>query len=122
MQTGSHWSQDDGYDLESVVFSQLLNWGNVHDSRLKISYFTPYIVTPSRQIKYRDGQVDFIIEGGAYPIPIEVKSSDSLNRIDTRVLCDLMKMQNIPLGIVFYQGSPWLDREKNIYYFPLALL
>lgn len=122
VQTGSHWSQDDGYDLESVVFSQLLNWGNVHDSRLKISYFTPYIVTPSRQIKYRDGQVDFIIEGGLYPIPVEVKSSDSLNRINTRVLSDLMKMQDIPFGIVFYQGSPWLDREKNIYYFPLALL
>lgn len=112
----------DGFDLESLVFSQLINLSNASAFPLRISYYTPYKVTPSGQIKYRDGEVDFLVETGQRMIPMEVKATNDLNRINTRELTNLMKVKGLPFGIIFYQGAPWKDRSTNIYYLPLAYL
>lgn len=113
---------DDGYDLESVVFSQLLNLNNTSAFNLTISYFTPYTVTPSGQIKYQAGQVDFVVQTGETLIPIEVKATGDINRIDLTNLRLLMELRSLPYGLVFYQGAPWKDPANNIYYLPLASL
>lgn len=113
---------DNGHDLESLVFSQLINLNNISPFPLRIAYYTPYYVTPSEQIKYQEGEVDFLLETGQQIIPIEVKATGDLNKIKTGHLRNLMEIQGMPYGIVLYQGAPWKDRTTNIYYLPLACL
>lgn len=113
---------DNGFDLESIVFSQIKNWRNSFLFPYKISYFTPYLITPSEQIKYKDGEIDFIIEAGKTLIPIEVKANNNINNINVPVLKNFIRSGRSAFGIVFYQGAPWLDKKNKIYYLPLALL
>jgi len=113
---------DNGFDLESIVFSQIKNWRNSFLFPYKISYFTPYSITPSEQIKYKDGEIDFIIEAGKTLIPIEVKANNNINNINVPVLENFIRSGRAAFGIVFYQGAPWLDKKNKIYYLPLALL
>jgi len=111
-----------GFDLESIVFSQLNNWRNFPLFNFKVSYFTPYMVTPSEQIKYKDGEIDFIVESGETLIPIEVKANNKINNIDVPLLKNFIRSGRSDFGIVFYLGAPWLDKRNKIYYLPIALL
>ena len=123
LQRGDKLAQpDNGYDLESLVFSQLRNLNNISKYPLNFSYFTPYYVTPSGQVKYKDGEIDFLMDTGSNIIPVEVKATAEINRIDISILKTFMKEQNVPFGIVFYQGAPWVDKTTQLYYLPIALL
>jgi len=113
---------DNGFDLESIVLSQIKNWRNFFLSPYEIGYYTPYLTTPSEQIKYKDGEIDFIVQAGKVLIPIEVKSNHNINNINLPVLKKFIRSGRSPFGIVFYQGAPWLDKKNNIYYLPLAVL
>ncbi len=111
-----------GYDLENIISCQLQHLRNVSSFAINISYYKPYYVTPSNQIKYQDGEIDFIVETANTIIPIEVKSAVKIQNIHTRHLKTFMEKYNVPYGIIFYQGSPYKDKKQNIYYLPIASL
>jgi len=113
---------DNGFDLESIVNSQMNNWQNFYHFPLSLHYYVPYYVTPSGQIKYKTGSIDFVIETHNSIIPIEVKTTNNLNHISTPVLEEFIQSGRSKYGIVFYQGAPWLNKKKSIYYLPMALL
>jgi len=113
---------DNGFDLESIVHAQINNWQNYYALPFSVSYYTPYYIIPSGQLKYQNGSLDFLIESRDALIPIEVKSTGNVNHIDVPVMVSLIQSGRVPYGIVFYQGAPWFDKRENIYYLPLALL
>ncbi len=113
---------DNGFDLESVVHSQINNWQNFYHFPISTYYYVPYYVTPSGQIKYKTASIDFLIETHNSIIPIEVKTTNNLNHISTPVIEELIQSGRAKYGIVFYQGAPWLNKNKSIYYLPLAML
>jgi predicted AAA+ superfamily ATPase len=113
---------DNGFDLESVVHSQINNWQNFYHFPLSLYYYVPYYVIPSGQIKYKTGSIDFLIETHNSIIPIEVKTTNNLNHISTPVIEELIQSGRAKYGIIFYQGAPWLNKKKSIYYLPLAML
>lgn len=113
---------DNGFDLESIVHTQINNWQNYYHFPLSLHYYVPYYVTPSGQIKYKPGSIDFLIETRNSIIPIEVKTTNNLNHISTPIIEDLIRSGRSKYGIVFYQGAPWFNKKRNIYYLPLALL
>ena len=113
---------DNGFDLESIVHAQIRNWQNFYPFPISVYYYTPYYLTPSGQIKYKTGSIDFLTEAGSINIPIEVKSNNNINRIYVPTLEEYIQSGRANYGIVIYQGSPWYDKQKKIYYLPLALL
>lgn len=72
--------------------------------------------------KYKTGSIDFLIETHNSIIPIEVKTTNNLNHISTPIIEELIQSGRSKYGIVFYQGAPWLNKKKSIYYLPLAML
>ncbi len=113
---------DNGFDLESIVHAQLRNRQNFYPFSISVYYYTPYYITPSGQIKYKTGSIDFLLESGSINIPIEVKSTNNLNRINVPILEEYVQSGRANYGVVIYQGAPWYDKLKKIYYLPLALL
>jgi len=113
---------DNGFDLESIVHAQINNWQNFYHFPLSLYYYVPYYIIPSGQIKYQTGSIDFLIETRNSIIPIEVKATNNLNHISTPIIEDLIRSNRSKYGIVFYQGAPWFNKKRNIYYLPLALL
>jgi len=113
---------DNGFDLESIVHTQINNWQNYYHFPLSLHYYVPYYVTPSGQIKYKPGSIDFLIETRNSIIPIEVKTTNNLNHISTPIIEDLIRSGRSKYGIVFYQGAPWFNKKRNIYYLPFTLL
>jgi len=113
---------DNGFDLESIVHAQIRNWQNFYPFPISVYYYTPYYQIPSGQVKYKNGSIDFLIEADSFTIPIEVKSTSNINRINVPVLHDYIQSGRAKYGIVIYQGSPWYDKHSKIYYLPLGLL
>ena len=113
---------DNGFDIESVVHAQFKNWQNFYPFPHSVHYYTPYYMTPSGQIKYKTGSIDFLLEADPVIIPVEIKSTNNLNNISVHTLEDFIKSGRAEYGIVFYQGAPWLNKTKKIYYLPLAIL
>ena len=113
---------DNGFDLQSIVHAQIRNWQNFEPFPISVYYYTPYYQTPSGQVKYKSGSIDFLIVEDSVIIPIEVKSTNNINNINVPVLNDFIQSGRAKYGIVIYQGAPWYDKDSKIYYLPLALL
>jgi len=115
-------SMDNGFDIQSFVRIGLENLKNFVPLKIEVGYYKPYYITPSGQVKYKDGEIDFIVSVGDRIIPIEVKSAVSINKIDTSLIASFIRERSLRFGIVFYFGETFWDSVKRILYLPVWVL
>ncbi len=70
-------------------------------------------------LRFTEGEVDAIFQSGDRIIPIEIKSNDSWQNINTKPLEAMLIQKGLPFGIVFYGGEP--HKKGNIYFWPYWL-
>lgn len=87
-----------------------------------LSYFKPYTIDVNDKVKFSDGEIDFIYLRGEQIVPVEVKSSQHINSINTSLLEKFIHERKLPFAVVIYNGVPFLNRGKKILYWPLWLI
>lgn len=111
--------QELGFRLEGYIHTRLQE----HLERIPLSsqiyYHKPFTLKSSADaLTFKPGEIDFIVQIGERIIPIEVKSTMKLADIDTSLMRSYLKKYCRPFGIVLYGGSPHIDVEERIIYFP----
>lgn len=111
--------QESGFRLEGYIHTRLLEHLQHIPFSSKIYYHKPFLFKSSADaLTFKPGEIDFIVQIGERVIPIEVKSTTKLSEIDTTLICDYLTKYRRPFGIILYGGSPHVDVEKKIIYFP----
>jgi predicted AAA+ superfamily ATPase len=111
--------QEAGVRLEGYIHTRLLERLERISLSSQIYYNKPFAFKSSADaLTFKPGEIDFIIQIGERIIPIEVKSTTKLAEIDTNLMCDYLTKYRRPFGIILYGGSPHIDLEKKIIYFP----
>lgn len=86
-------------------------------------YYKPFSIKPSNQaLDFKKGEIDFVVVIGKRTIPIEVKLTHKLSSIDTTLIQQYIKEQRSPYGVVLYGGSPFVDREHRLIFYPYWLI
>ncbi|MFH1728407.1 MAG: AAA family ATPase [Pseudomonadota bacterium] len=89
----------------------------------QIYYYKPYSIDINNKVKFKEGEIDFILTIGDRIIPIEVKSSDNINNIKVPYLEKFIIKNKLPFGIVLYEGLPfWNKNKERIIYWPYWLI
>ncbi len=111
-----------GFRTEGYIHARLSYM--IYNSVLKshLYYFKPHSLDSNNNIRYQQGEVDFIFSHGKKIIPIEVKSTTKRNNIDISSLSNLIRNQKLNFGIVLYGGEPYIDYSHKILYWPYWLV
>lgn len=111
-----------GFRTEGYIHARLSYM--IYNSVLKshLYYFKPHTLDSNNNIRYLQGEIDFIFSHGKKLIPIEVKSTSKRKNIDISALSNLIKNQKLNFGIVLYGGDPYIDYSLKILYWPYWLV
>ncbi len=112
-------AQDLGFRLESYTHTRLIDCLSRIPVKSSIYYYKPFTIKPSNNaLSFGSGEIDFILQIGRELIPIEVKSTQRFQDIDTQLVEAFIKQYHCKFGIVLYAGSTHVDHDKKIIYFP----
>lgn len=111
-----------GTRIEAYVHSRLFYLTVNSSLKAFINYFKPHSLDTNKNIRYSDGEIDFIFSHGNRMIPIEVKSINNFSKIDTSLLVSFAKDNRSPFSIVLYGGIPYVDQSNNILFWPWWLI
>jgi predicted AAA+ superfamily ATPase len=112
-------AQELGFRLEAYVHTRLLEHLEMIPVSSQIYYHKPFVQKMSTEaLSFKPGEIDFILQIGERVIPIEVKLTEQLAAIDTTLMQEYLKKYKRPFGIVLYGGSPHIDEDAKIIYFP----
>lgn len=102
--------------LDSIVKNQI-------PLKSKLFYYKPYTIDKNDKIKFRDSEIDFIVQYGSNLCALEVKATNSMTHINASILESFVREKGLPFGIVLYGGMPyWNKKEGNILYWPYWLI
>lgn len=101
--------------LEAIIKNQIPLKSSLH-------YFKPYSIDVNKKIKYKPGEIDFIFKIGSRVIPLEAKSTASMDGLDISLLKQFVQEEKAPYGIVLYKGVPHWDMPARILYWPFWLV
>ena len=108
-----------GFRLEAYVHTRLLEHLEMIPLSSQVFYHKPFNNKPSiNALAFKPGEIDFIVKIGENVIPIEVKYTTEISAIDASTIRGNLKKYQRPFGIVLYGGSPYIDEEAKIIYFP----
>jgi predicted AAA+ superfamily ATPase len=111
--------QELGFRLEGYVHMRLLEHLEMIPVSSQIFYHKPFVQKASTDaLSFKPGKLDFILQIGEHLVPAQVKLTEKLAEIDTRLLQAYLKKYNRPYAIVLYGGSPYIDEDAKIIYFP----
>ncbi len=112
-----------GHRVEGVVHARLDQWVKNGLFKHELGYFKPYVLDDHGKIKYRRGEIDFILKSGRRVLPMEVKLDEQIAALDTSALENLLREHpRVPFGVVFYGGTPFRDTKKRLLYWPFWAL
>lgn len=112
----------EGHLIESVVHTRLKQRLQMIAQKSFIHYYKPYTLETSGNVKYKAGEIDFIIEHSGAFLPIEVKATDQWQDIDTTLMTKTIEKENLDYGVIAYRGEPKFDKQKKIYFWPYWLI
>jgi len=114
--------ENKGARVEGYVHTRL-NY-MIENSQVKSSlgYYKPHSLDINGNVKYSPGEIDFIFKTGQRMIPIEVKSTDSINEIDSSLIKKFIKINKLKFGIIIYKGAPHISKSDKLIYWPYWLL
>lgn len=111
-----------GARVEGMVHVRLENLMQYIPLKSKLSYFKPFTVDQNDKTKFLPGEVDFVYERGRRLIPLEVKLTAEVGRIDTTTIASFVKKYKSPFGIVLYGGVPQARPDLRLIYWPYWLI
>lgn len=111
-----------GHKIEGYIHSRLsfLSQNSVYKSQL--GYFKNHELDSNKNIRYLPGEIDFIFESGSRVVPIEVKSTFTVDNIDSKFLQTFVTQKKLPYGVIIYGGAPFWNERKKILYWPYWLV
>ena len=104
-----------GQRVEGIVHTRLEYHRSFIPLKSDLYYFKPFRLDETKGIRFLPGEVDFVLQQGRRLIPFEVKSTDQISNIDTKLLKTFVKDHKLPFGVVLYKGLPTIQ-EKILYY------
>ncbi len=112
-------AQDLGFRLESYTHTRLIDCLAHIPVKSGIYYYKPFSIKPANDaLSFGSGEIDFVLQTGRQVIPIEVKSTQRFQDIDTHLVEAFIKKYSSRFGLVLYGGSTHVDHDKKIIYFP----
>jgi predicted AAA+ superfamily ATPase len=111
-----------GFRIEAYVHARLSYLTINSPFKSTINYFKPHGLDINKNIRFQPGEIDFIFSHGRRIVPIEVKATDTIKNIDTRLISSFSKEHQAPFSIVLYGGVPHIDKNKNILFWPWWLI
>ncbi len=123
--TGEELLEDDtqkGFRVEGYVHARLRQILQLKALKTQVSYYKPFTIDANGKVKYRKGEIDFIIVIGKRMIPLEAKAGIDRSKIDTSLLNYFIRRYQVPFGIINYGGLPYWDRKNKILYWPYWLI
>lgn len=108
-----------GSRVEGVVQTRLQHTlQNYVPLKTQLGYYKPHTVDANDKVKFRPGEIDFIMTRGEKIIPIEVKATSDLAAIQTTTLEEFIIDRKLKFGVVLYKGVPQWNAQKKILYWP----
>lgn len=111
-----------GFRIEAYVHARLSYLTINSPYKATIHYFKPHNLDSNENIRFQPGEIDFIFSHGRRLIPIEVKTTNKISEINTSLISRFSKEQKSPFSIVLYGGVPYVDKKKNILFWPWWLI
>jgi predicted AAA+ superfamily ATPase len=111
-----------GSQVEGIVHNRIHHILQAFVTKASLHYFKPYSIGSDNKLKFLQGEIDFLLKHGQKLIPIEVKSAERANTIDTSLLARFVKEQRCKAGIMLYGGAPRWDSERKILFWPYWLV
>lgn len=111
-----------GPRVESYVHARLASFVANSVFKSSLSYYKPYILDTNDNVKYQPGEIDFILTVGSKNIPMEVKSSMEISKIDTTIMKNFMKEHRSSFGVIIYGGVPYLNKKEKLLYWPYWMI
>ncbi len=111
-----------GHLIESIVHTRLSSRLQLIPYRSQIHYYKPYVLESSGKVKFKSGEIDFVVECRSQYLPIEVKATDVWENVDLGNMFSLLDEQNLPLGVVLYQGVPRWHKSRRVIFWPYWLV
>lgn len=103
-----------GRFLENFVFQQIIAWASLQQTNPDIYYWKP------KQDSY---EVDFIVRHKGTILPIEVKSSNTLDFRDSRSVREFLKIHpESPRGVIIYAGKKVYPLASNVWAVPWQII
>lgn len=110
---------DLGQRVEGIVHARLQHLLRNHiPLKAQLGYYKPHSVDVNGKVKFKPGEIDFVLTCGDHVVAIEVKATDDRNAIATPILEGLVKERGLTFGLVLYKGVPQWDENKKILYWP----
>lgn len=107
-----------GPQVEGYIHARLSYYiaNSVYKSEL--FYFKPYTIDSDDNVRFKPGEIDFVITTGRKMLPIEVKAGRNRKDIDASLLCDFIAKNKLPFGILLYAGTPYWDAKNRLLFWP----
>lgn len=116
------WGTTAGARVEGYVHERLSLLIANSPFKSNLHYYKPYTLDVNDKVKYQKGEVDFVFQHGKRIIPIEVKASFELTRLDLDPLKQFINKNKLQYGIVVYGGAPYFDKQNKILFWPFWLI
>lgn len=114
---------DKGFWLESYIHARLDSYVKNSVYKTEIGYFKFHDIDINDKIKYKSGEIDFVLKQGKKILPIEVKLTNQISNIQNQNMIQFLKEHaNSPFAVIVYGGIPHLDAPNKIIYWPYWLL
>lgn len=116
-------SNEIGFRVEGMIQGRLTHLLMNHvPLKSELGYYKPYSIDMNDKVKFKPGEIDFVLRLGRRLIPMEVKAGSQIHNIDTTSLREFMQEKNLSLGLVFYGGVPYWDKANHILFWPFWLV
>lgn len=113
-----------GFWLEGYIHARLeYLTQNIPSRKHEIGYYKDHTIDSNGKTKFHtSGEIDFVLQHGKKPLPLEVKHTSNLGHINTAHLEKFMSAQRCAYGIVIYGGVPHFDQKRKLIFWPYWLI
>ncbi len=115
--------QNNGFRLEASIHAKLFQIVENLSFSASIFYYKPYAQKESTgDLFFLKGEIDFILRIGSKIIPIEVKMGTNTRNFQLDTIKKFVSENKLEYGIVLYGGSPFIDEDAKLVYYPYWLI
>ena len=111
-----------GFRVEGYLHNRLRQILQLKALKTQVNYYKPFTIDANNKVKYRAGEIDFVVSIGKRMIPLEAKAGIDRSQVDTSLLVDFIRSHNVAFGIVAYGGLPYWDKKNRVLYWPFWLI
>ena len=111
-----------GGRVEGFIHTRLKYLLSFLPLKSQLGYFKPHVIDASQKTRYLSSEIDFVVTVGRRIVPIEVKATFDISKIEVPTLKNFVDKHRLPYGIVLYGGVPFCDKQRKIIFWPYWLV